>query len=298
MSKKVPMPTVWTSEQLREDSSLAIDRFVAARLGEGDDFYAKQFAASFELATQFMASTENLTSLKWETFLGQPDLLEDIGRFIAGPPISADDFRTIRGFRSIKKGNASQTKESLFLIARKLDPTRFPWVRESRLPERFELEAAVVATASLRAVEKARTEQRASQKARQEGGVASYLRLLPLRELARVLDPDTDMENGSFKAGVAFETKQCDVLVRLFDGRFLALECKSTNSAVNSIKRLNDISDKEKVWKRQRGAKVVTAGVLAGVFDLGSLEKAQANDIFLFWEHNLTALGEFIQSTK
>jgi len=298
MAKRIAMPTIWTSEQLQDDYSSAIERFVSARLGAGDGFYTEKFAESLELAKRFMTTTKNLTNLDWEPFLDQPELLEDIGRFIAGPPISADDFKTIRGFKSIKKGNASQTRESMFLIGKKLDSTRFPWVNESRPPESTEIQSALVATASLRAVERTRTEQRASQKARQEGGVASYLRQLPLQEVDRVLDPDEDMDPGSFKGGVAFEAKQCDVLVRLFDGRFLALECKSTNSAVNSIKRLNDISDKEKVWKRARGAKVVTAGVLAGVFDLGSLEKAQVNDIYLFWEHNLDALGEFVLSTR
>jgi hypothetical protein len=88
------------------------------------------------------------------------------------------------------------------------------------------------------------------------------------------------------------------VLVRLFDERFLAIECKSSNSAVNSIKRLNDVFEKAEVWRRARGNTVVTAAVIAGVFDLRSLETAQEKSVYLFWEHDLSQLKKYIKATK
>jgi hypothetical protein len=245
-----------------------------------------------------LSLTGNLLKIRPEKFLRKTELVKDISRFVAGPPISADDFKTLLGFKGIRREDLAGIRDALTCIEDLLDPVRFPWVPKKRDPSAQELRSAIVATASLRAVERARTGRRTAEKERQEPFVAETLRDMGLKEIVRVNDPDRDLLEGSFKRDVKFEGKQCDILVRLFDGRFLAIECKSSNSAVNSVKRLNDVFEKAQVWARERGTRVVSVAVIAGVFKLNKLEETQEKNIFLFWEHDLGPLKEFIIATK
>jgi XamI restriction endonuclease len=79
----------------------------------------------------------------------------------------------------------------------------------------------------------------------------------------------------------------------------LGIECKVSNSAVNSIKRLNhDAVAKTKMWHDDFGNQIVAAAVLSGVYDLANLELAQASGIFLFWAHDLAKLTGWIKTTR
>ena len=81
--------------------------------------------------------------------------------------------------------------------------------------------------------------------------------------------------------------------------RLLLIECKASNSEVNSYKRLNhEIGDKAAVWKRSFGESVIPAAVLAGVFKVDNLEEAQRGGIAIFWEHDVATLFEFVAATR
>ena len=292
------LPRVWPTDRLEQDRTSAIRSFVERRMKEGDPEYLRHFQESEALVERLLKASDDLTRLRPAAFLDEVELVEDVARFTTGPPVSADDFRTLLGLKKIHAHDATEVEKGLTLVSHLVDHRRFPWVGEKRRPTPSERHAAVVATASLRAVERARTGRRKAEQDRQEQFVAQTLRTMKLAEVRDVRHVDRDMGPGSFKRGVKFEGKQCDVLVRLYDERFLAIECKSSNSAVNSIKRLNDVFEKAQVWRHERGAKVVTAAVVAGVFDLASLETAQRKGIYLFWEHDLGPLQDYVRATK
>jgi len=87
----------------------------------------------------------------------------------------------------------------------------------------------------------------------------------------------------------------CDVTVGLRDGRLLLIECKVSNSATNSVKRLDrEVGDKVKSWRHGYGERAITAVVLAGVFKAANLQAAQAGGVVLFWEHALGGLADFL----
>lgn len=94
--------------------------------------------------------------------------------------------------------------------------------------------------------------------------------------------------------------RKADVVVRLHDTRLMAIECKVSNSATNSVKRLNnDAAVKADYWIKQFGtAQIVPAAMLSGVFKVINLEQAQARGLALFWSHDLPALSDFIESTR
>lgn len=97
-----------------------------------------------------------------------------------------------------------------------------------------------------------------------------------------------------------FGPRKADFVIGLWDGRKMPLECKVSNSATNSIKRLNnDAAVKASVWISAFGtAQTVPAAMLSGVFKLRNLEDAQQRGLTIFWAHNLEAMVAWIESTK
>ena len=94
--------------------------------------------------------------------------------------------------------------------------------------------------------------------------------------------------------------KKADIVIGLADGRFMALECKVSNSEVNSFKRLNhETVEKVQHWGAAFGTNgVVGAAVLAGVFKVANLKDAQEEGVSLFWSFDLAPLGEFLKDVK
>ncbi len=80
----------------------------------------------------------------------------------------------------------------------------------------------------------------------------------------------------------------------------MPIECKVSNSELNSIKRLtNDAGVKARVWIDDLGRNnVVPAAVLSGVFGLRHLIEAQERGLTLFWAHSLDQLLAFVSSTR
>lgn len=110
----------------------------------------------------------------------------------------------------------------------------------------------------------------------------------------RTMDALDVLPRGSFTREVNLAGSKCDVPVRLHDGRLLALECKVSNSALNSVKRLiRETGGKARAWRNAFGLQVITAAVLSGVYKLGNLLDAQEN-YAIFWEHDLRPLQEFV----
>ena len=80
----------------------------------------------------------------------------------------------------------------------------------------------------------------------------------------------------------------------------MAIECKVSNSAINSVKRLNnDAAAKAEAWRSDFGTvQVVAVAVLSGVYKLHNLESAQSRGLTLIWSHDIGQLISWIESTK
>lgn len=107
------------------------------------------------------------------------------------------------------------------------------------------------------------------------------------------------LARGGFSRERKVAGAKCDVPVRLHDGRLLAIECKISNGPKNSWKRLNrEVGGKAERWRGHFGGQVLTAAVIAGMFDLSCLRAAQADGVHVFWEHDLEPLKDFVVSTR
>ncbi|HLK80081.1 MAG TPA: XamI family restriction endonuclease [Xanthobacteraceae bacterium] len=92
-----------------------------------------------------------------------------------------------------------------------------------------------------------------------------------------------------------------ELLARLKDGRVMAIECKVSNSTVNSYKRLvHDTGGKAAHWYNQLGrAQVIPSAVLSGVYSTTNLEDVQdSKGVYLFWQHRLDDLAAFVKRSK
>jgi hypothetical protein len=301
-------PVRWTREELAADADHSAALFRQQRLAVTTTWttHYSQAAEKFQrLLAQLRPATPALLS---EQALG--DLFnEGLGealRYLAGPPISDDDLQVIAQVDSLSPSKLSNDGEALArirdVIVQVLDPHRFPWVAQGREPTSAERHAAVLASSVLLAAQRVETERRMYGKNSQESDLKAYLRGLPMTEIpAGVINTIVKgPAAGQFCGECSLGERKADVVVRLHDTRLLAIECKVSNSATNSIKRLNnDAAVKAEYWLKQFGqAQVVPAAVLSGVFKVLNLEQSQQQGLALFWAHDLSRLGAFIESTR
>lgn len=301
-------PPKWTTTELVEDAATSAAQFRTERLAVSDSWetHYNQARGKFELLFNKLndlnpgAITDD--SLAEVYALGLGEAL----RYLAGPPISDDDLHVIANVDSIAPGVLKKNPEALRkvfnVIERVIDPCRFPWMEVRGTPTDQQREAALMASSALLAAQRIATERRNEGKENQETKVKDYLCNLGFTEVPAIAI-NTIVKGPQamqFCAECQLGERKADVVVRLHDTRLMAIECKVSNSATNSVKRLNnDAAVKAGYWIKQFGtAQVVPAAVLAGVFKVLNLEQAQARGLALLWSHDLDKLGTFISSTK
>lgn len=301
-------PRQWPTATLIEDADISASQFRAARLSVSDSWERHYNHAHQKFKSLFNtlgnlnpgAITDEKLAEAYDSGLGEAL------RYLAGPPISEDDLQVIADVNSlvpsILKKNPTDLRKVFEVIERVIDPHRFPWVGTCDSPTDHQKEAALLASSVLLAAQRIATERRNEGKDNQETMVKDYLRTLGFTEVPAIAI-NTIVKGPQpmqFCAECKLGDRKADVVIRLHDTRLMALECKVSNSATNSVKRLNnDAAVKAEYWIKQFGtAQVVPTAILAGVFKVLNLEQAQKRGLSLFWSHDLDKLGEFIDSTK
>lgn len=299
-------PPFWSDDDLEADALASIDNFREVRMQEPLEQYLEQFEAARDSVDTVIEGTVDLTELHQQAsdLLQNPDHLAVV-RYLASPAISLDDLKVLADAKFSKShilANADMVKRVVDTVLLGLDRTRFPWVSENREPTEAERQAAVVSTAALIASQRVQTLRRNTSKENQENRVAAALieagfTQVPTRAVANAsLLPAP----GEFCREALFGSRKADLIVTLWDGRGMPIECKVSNSSTNSVKRLNnDAAVKAKTWIGEFGTTgCVPAAVLSGVFKVGNLSSAQKDGLTLFWAHNLVALTEFTEQTR
>lgn len=295
-------PPRWTEEQLEAGRQEALAAFIRERGQEGTRAYRAAFEGIEPVVRRLFDVTNDLRDFGGEVLRGDPELLP-AARYLAGPPISADDLETLVGGRLGRQAPDPEIAERVADVLRSAwDPIRFPWLGQDRGPRPGERAAAIRWTAGIWAIERLRTQRRTESSRRQEAAAAEALRNAGYEDgpPLRTMDALDALPRGTFTREVTLAGSKCDIPVRLHDGRLLALECKVSNSALNSVKRLiRETGGKARAWRNAFGLQVITGAVLAGVYKLGNLLDAQENyAIAIFWEHNLRPLQEFVEEAR
>lgn len=296
----------WTAEQLSKGSVAAIEVFRKRRMEEPLEEYLEAFDQYQGTIEELLESTVDLNQIDTQLIevVTDPKLLEAL-RYLAGPPISQDDLKTVAEAvvtPSKLKGDLAMAKSIVQVIRNGLDRRRFPWVTEGREPTESERNAAVLASAALMATRRLETARRTTEKQRQENEVMAAFEIAGLTRVAtRKINVLSDAPKpGEFCAETLLGTRKADIVLGLWDGRVMPIECKVSNSSTNSVKRLNnDAAAKAEAWKRDFGTvQVVPTAVLSGVYKLLNLEDAQRRGLTLFWSHDIAELVAWINSTK
>ncbi len=291
------VPPRWSIEELESGRQRALAEVIASWGKDGSERYVNTVEQLSLPLRRLFAASNDLGDLSAATFTGDASLVA-AARFVTAPPVSADDLKTlVGGTVSVKTPDVLRAERVAEIIRSAWDPLRFPWLNPRRAATEIERDTAIKWTASIWAIESMRTYKRVTSAREQELKVAQALESSGFQSLApRRIDALEDLDRGSFTRECRIGDHKSDVPVRLRDGRLLSIECKVSNSAVNSKKRLNnDVGAKAGDWKKTFGTQVITAAVLSGVYSLGNLITAQDHqDIIIFWAHDLDPLKEFV----
>lgn len=301
-------PLRWHSDELSREARISETNFRNERLGVSDAWVAHYEAArsKFELLFKKLGqlTPEHITDETLADAYGSK--LGEALRYLAGPPISDDDLKVIADVESLSPGVLCKDIEALrkvySVIERVIDPYRFPWVLSKTTPDNVQIEAALLASSVLLAGQRLATERRNDGKDAQENAVKKYLLTLGFTEVppASITTLVRGPQNMQFCGECLVGARKADVVVRLHDTRLMPIECKVSNSARNSVKRLNnDAAAKAEHWLKEFGTvQIVPAALLSGVFNLLNLVQAQDRGLALFWGHDLEKLGQFIHTTR
>ena len=301
------LPPVWNDEQLEADRLHSKQLFREERMVEPLEEYLEQFEDAQDAFEDLLATSVDLTQLSEKALeiVSNKRLLVAL-RYLPGPPISSDDLKVLAETSLAPKNLRTNPDLALKIVETiliGLDRKRFPWLSPGREREATDEERAssVLASAALLATRRVETIRRNLGKQNQEQKVKDTLREAGFTEvkIKKIDHPSNAPQPGQFCGEVQLKSRKADVVVGLWDLRTMAIECKVSNSAVNSIKRLNnDAESKAATWRGDMGTLVVPVAVLSGVYDLINLQHAQANGLFLFWAHDLEKLVAWIETTR
>lgn len=298
-------PPRWSSDELAEDASTATQFFREVRMREPLEQYLDAFTRYRATLEDLIEETLDLTQLRDQAveLLTRADVLTAI-RYLASPPISSDDLKVLADAKlspTRLRESPEMARRVIDTVLLGLDRERFPWVSEDREPTHVERDAAILSSAALIASRTVLTVRSNDAKDDQEDAVAECLKAHSLIEVERRPVSNTSHlpAPGEFCRESMFGSRKADLVVTLWDGRSMPVECKVSNSSTNSVKRLNnDAAVKAKTWNQEFGtSNVVPVAVLSGVFKVHNLAAAQRDGLTLFWAHRLEAMVEFIENT-
>ena len=301
---------IWTFEEIRADCIQSEQEFRLRRTSEPLEDYINEFDSAKKAADAIIdqlpdilkhpANQELLASLASDAHMCTAL------RYLAAPPISEDDLDTLLATKlsaRTLRANPGVAEGLVNIIRETIVPRRFPWIRDGGTPTGEQLYAAKLASAVAATIQRIQTKRRGDEKKALENALESELIGL---EFKRVASPPHAIQNAedlpapkSFMANVTLGADNGDCVVGLFDRRRLALECKSSNSTINSRKRLNKevVKDAEN-WRRQFGNQVVAGAVLRGVYEPRYVMEAQGTPLLIFWSHRLSDITDFIVETQ
>lgn len=290
-----------TLEQLEEGVTAGIERFRNERLNEEPDDYSSHFMEVRGHVEELIELTVDLT-IPDET-VGKMAITHyhEALRYVAAPPISSDDLETLSGIQPRYQATSENWRAVMRTIMAAADRHRFPWLLEGRPPTEQERNIAVIATAAQIASSRIATARRNEAKNIQEKLVKASLLDIGFEEVRpRKITTFRDFpEPGTLCGESTIAKGKADLVVGLWDDRILAIECKVSNTAVNSNKRIKETTAKAANWLHDIGAtQIVPAAVLAGVYRVQNLMDAQETGLTVWWSQNIDELILWIQSTK
>lgn len=304
--------TKWTLEEIVRDAALAAEHFCERRLGEPKERYLRAFSLIEAANRELMGSLHQLTDERidkdWLANVLSNETLKMALRYLGAPPVSEDDLKTLTGNSlapSLVRKDPERAETIRAILLQILDPKRFPWVLDGRKATDEEIERAVLASTVVAAAQRVQTSRRVDERLAVEGAVSGLLLGLGWRKVAAPRAGIKSIRRDApkprqFMTGVTLGSNGADFVIGLGDHRVLALECKGSNSEINSRKRINkEVANDAQAWLRAFGDEtVVPAAAIQGVFKPAYVAEVQEVPVVFFWGHRLDDLKRFIVSSR
>lgn len=230
-------------------------------------------------------------------------------RYMVYPMISRDDLKTALDAPSLSAQYLSSPAgrkvcgELIRFLLAGMDDHRFPWLRANKgPPSPARRTAGIDLTAFTLVSRQNETGRRSDEKKELEQRYATTLKeagyvQIPTCKIANSADLHAAIKPGEMMKECTVCGENADFVVCLRDNRFLFIECKASNSALNSRKRVNKEAVKNiQVWKHQLGAAIIGACAIRGVFDARYIQEAQTQGVFVFWDHDHSDLTNFLSA--
>ncbi len=304
-------PRIWTEDELAEQARISLNEFVDRRLAEPEGLYKTHVRARRKALIRLFQTLGPIDPNDPDPNTVRTVLLDDelfsALRYVAGPPVSADDLDVIvtRSTKSIGRTRIKKddvlTRDILNLICKLSDPYRFPWLQAKRSPKLSEVRRAISATTTLHATQTLQTERRGYgrkvEKRLQTRLTELGFSLGQKPPRGAVDDPIHYPTYPEFYDECTLHGRKIDLLVALPNKRIVAIESKDSSSTLNSIKRvLNDTAAKAKHFADAGGKNIIPVALLSGVFAAADLKVAQDAGLYLVWAHDLDGFVEWVKS--
>ena len=229
-------------------------------------------------------------------------------RHLFAPPISQDQLKLIlpsypKGAeKSAAKLSAVAANEFASAFAARRDPTLTAWLGTNANPTRRQIRKVLHTLTPMISSQIFNTERRSRLAEDQEKAVEALLnskgwikaRSVVISNTAD-LGPQRYMRKTRCKSSRT-ATKEVDIACGVSTNLILAMECKVSNDATNSVKRVSDVMDKTKAWKEQWGGFIQTAALLQGVIAFKDVARLLDSDVLVFWSHDLKPLSEWLDA--
>lgn len=229
-------------------------------------------------------------------------------RHLLAPPKSQDQFKLIcdswpkSSEKSERPIRPELAEEVAAVLGAWLDREITPWLSTNRRPTEVERSLVVERVVSVIAPKRIETERRNRLSAEQENAVVKLLldmgwtRLQSVTIDRRAAIPSKAFMNKTRFATATTTAQEVDIACGFRDSYVAAMECKVTNDATNSVKRINDILKKAAAWKSHWGSFVETAALLQGVIKPVDVQRLTDEGVRVFWSHDLAAFGDWVRS--
>lgn len=274
--------------------------------GESAQDWAVAVAQARELIGAALVASASLTDIA--KALAASGQHMRVYRALTAPPISQDQFSlACQGYwkkASEKKGRLKpQTATKVAQVFDKWrDRNLTPWIEGGREPANAEKVRLLNSVAPLIAVQEVATVRRNRQAAEQEKAVLDLLDAANWKKLpSSLLDTRAALPAKHYMYKTRFATntaapQEVDVACGLRKSYVLALECKVTNDATNSVKRVNDVLKKAAAWKAHWGSFVEPAALLQGVIQPKDVKRLLDAGVIVFWSHDLGTFSEWLNT--
>jgi hypothetical protein len=272
-------------------------------------FAAQTWHAALKASRSIIADTLRASNMLKDVkaALGDDGKHTRVLRHLMAPPISQDQFKLICPIwsKSSEKGTSSvkvkvaATVEKIFHNWR--DKKLTAWLDGNRTPSYREIRTLLSAVAPLIASQAVGTVERNRLASEQEGAVTRLLLSKGwTRQPSKLIDTRAALPSTHFMHKTRFATKnepqEVDIACGLAKTYVLAMECKVTNDATNSVKRINDVLKKAKAWKDHWGNFVTTAALLQGVIAPKDVHRLLDDGVKVFWSHDLKTFEAWLDA--